>query len=94
MKADANETIDMIVEIERLAALDLINYDIARVDASKRLGIRASVLDQAVTKKRRALGLDTNRDEGQGRAVKIVDPLPWHDLRGKTEEGQQMLPLM
>ena len=25
------------------------------------------------------LELDTNKDEGQGRAVKIVDPLPWHE---------------
>ena len=79
MKADSDHAIDMAVEIERLAALDFINYDITRVDASKRLGIRASVLDQAVAKKRRALGLDTNKDEGQGRAVKIVDPLPWHE---------------
>ena len=56
MKADSDHAIDMAVEIERLAALDFINYDIARVDASKRLGIRASVLDQAVAKKRHALG--------------------------------------
>ena len=82
MKADADSPVDMIVEIERLAALDLINYDIARVDASKRLGIRASVLDQAVAKKRRALGLNTDKDEGQGRAVKIIDPLPWHEPVG------------
>ena len=41
--------------------------------------IRASVLDREVIKKRRALGLDTDKDDGQGRAVKIIDPLPWHE---------------
>ena len=77
MKADANDAVDMIVEVERLAALGLINYEVARVDASKRLGIRASVLDQAVAKKLRELGLESNKgDDGQGRAVKIIDPLP------------------
>ena len=80
MKADANDAVDMIVEVERLAALGLINYEVARVDASKRLGIRASVLDQAVAKKLRELGLESNKgDDGQGRAVKIIDPLPWHE---------------
>ena len=79
MKADANK-IDMVVEIERLAALDPINYEIARTEAAKRLRVRASVLDREVTKKRRALGLDTDKDDdGQGRAVKIIDPLPWHE---------------
>lgn len=77
MKADANK-IDMVVEIERLAALDPINYETARTKAAERLKVRASVLDREVTKKRRKLGLDTDKaDDGQGRAVKIIDPLPW-----------------
>jgi Protein of unknown function (DUF3631) len=80
MKADANETIDMIVEIERLAALDPISYEVVRAEAAKRLGMRAHVLDRAVAKKRRELGLETDEDDdGQGRAVKIVDVLPWHE---------------
>ena len=42
--------------------------------------MRAHVLDRAVAKKRRELGLETDEDDdGQGRAVKIVDVLPWHE---------------
>ena len=79
MKADANK-IDMVGEIERLAALDPINYETARTKAAARLKVRASVLDREVTKKRRKLGLDTDKaDDGQGRVVKIIDPLPWHE---------------
>jgi Protein of unknown function (DUF3631) len=74
------DDIDRLVEIERLAALDPINYDVARVEAAKRLGVRATVLDRVVGKKRRELGLDTDKDDdGQGRAVKIADILPWHE---------------
>ena len=74
------DDIDRVVEIERLAALDPINYDVARVEAAKSLGIRAIVLDRVVGKKRRELGLDTDQDgDGQGRAVKIADVLPWHE---------------
>jgi putative DNA primase/helicase len=82
MKADANRDIDRVVEIERLAELDLIDYDVARVEAAKRLGIRASVLDRIVAAKRRELGLDggnDNDEKGQGHAVKINDVLPWHE---------------
>jgi hypothetical protein len=72
---------DRAVEIERLAALDPINYEVARTEEAKRLGLRTSALDRAVAKKRRALGLDTgDGDSGQGRAVKIVDVLPWPDF--------------
>src|SRR5262245_47420506 len=67
-------------EIERLAALDLVTYEGARAEAAKRLNMRAQVLDRFIDKKRRALGLTTGEnDKGQGRAVKIVDPLPWHE---------------
>ena len=70
--------IDRVAEIERLAALDPINYEAARVEAVARLRVRASVLDREVAKKRRALGLETEKDDdGQGRAVKINDALPW-----------------
>ena len=72
---------DRAVEIERLAALDPVDYDVARANGvAERLSIRARTLDGAVAKKRRALGLDTGRgDDGQGRAVKVVDVLPWPD---------------
>jgi len=72
--------IDRIVEIEQLASLDSIAYETARTAAAERLGFRAHVLDEAVKKKRRELGLDTDDDDpGQGRAVKITDLLPWAD---------------
>ena len=74
------EDIDLVVEIEHLAALDPVDYEVARAEAAKRLGMRAHVLDRTVTKKRRELGLETAEDDdGQGRAVKIVDVLPWHE---------------
>jgi hypothetical protein len=51
---------------------------VLRTEAAKRLGVRASILDRAVAKKRRELGLESDDDDdGQGRAVKIVDVLPW-----------------
>ena len=74
------DDVDRIVEIERLAALDQVDYEVARAEAAKRLGMRASVLDRVVAKKRRELELETGEDDnGQGRAVKIVDVAPWHE---------------
>jgi len=58
---------------------DALAYEAERIKAAKLLGVRLSVIDRAVSKKRRALGLDADDDEGQGRAVKINDPLPWHE---------------
>jgi Protein of unknown function (DUF3631) len=73
-----DDEVDRVVEIERLAALEPISYELARVEAAKRLGLRMSVLDTVVAKKRRELGLDTSdNNDGQGRAVKIVDALLW-----------------
>jgi putative DNA primase/helicase len=73
-------TIDRAVEIERLAALEAIDYEVARKDAADRIGVRASTLDREVAKKRRALGLDKSDDDtGQGRVVKIQDCLAWHE---------------
>jgi hypothetical protein len=67
-------SIDRATEIERLAALESIDYEVVRVDEAKRLGIRSGILDQEVAKKRRALGLEgTDGDPRQGRAVKILD---------------------
>lgn len=78
-KRGVSEPIDRVVEIERLATLDPIDYEAGRIEAAMRLKVRASVLDREVTKKRCALGLETNDTHGQGRAVKIVDVLPWHE---------------
>jgi hypothetical protein len=46
---------DRIIEIERLASLDPIDYEVARKEAADRLGIRASVLDDLRSQKRREL---------------------------------------
>ena len=75
----SDRNIDCVAEIERLAALEPIEYEVARVKAVERLGVRASILDREVAKTRRALGLETDQDDGQGRAVKIVNVLPWHE---------------
>ena len=74
------EPIDRVVEIERLAALEPIDYEAARTDAAKLLGFRVRVLDEVVANKRRALGLDNGEiDDGQGQAVKIPDVPRWHE---------------
>jgi putative DNA primase/helicase len=74
------DDIDRECEIERLAALDPIAYEVTRAESAKRLGMRASILDRAVAKKRRELKLDIDQDDdGQGRAVRINDVLPWPD---------------
>jgi putative DNA primase/helicase len=76
---DNSENVDRATEIERLAALDAIDYEAVRTTAASRLGFRSSVLDSEVKKKRRELGLERAEDDGQGRAVKIEDILPWPD---------------
>ena len=78
--AEAPHDFDRVVEIERLAALDLIDYEAFRIEAAQRLGVRTSILDREVKKKRRALGLQTDADDDeQGRVVKIADVLPWKE---------------
>jgi hypothetical protein len=73
-------SLDRATEIERLAALESISYEVVRVNEAKRLGMRPRILDQEVAKKRRALGLESNdSDPGQGRLVKLLDVLPWPD---------------
>jgi hypothetical protein len=72
--------VDRAVEIERLAALESLDYEIARKAAADRLGMRTAVLDDLRAQKRRELKLDNARaDEGQGRMVQIEDVLPWAD---------------
>ena len=67
--------IDRIVEIERLANLEPIDYEAARGPASERLGVRTSVLDNEVKKKRRELRLDN----ANGRPLALPDVMPWPD---------------
>jgi putative DNA primase/helicase len=74
-----NEPVDRKVEIERLASLNVIDYETARAKAAERLGLRAHVLDKQVIKTRRALGQDEDADDRQGRLVKITDVMPWHE---------------
>ena len=75
-----SDELDRSTEIERLAALEPIDYEVARRDAAKRLNVRAHTLDREVARKRREFGLAADDgDSGQGRAVKIDDVLPWPD---------------
>jgi hypothetical protein len=76
------EAIDRIAEIEQLAALDPVDYEATRGEAAERLNLRVLFLDRQVVRKRRALGLTTDDGNGQGRAIKIADPLPWHESVG------------
>jgi hypothetical protein len=77
---NGDDLVDPVVEVERLAALESIDYEASRTEAAKRLGVRVSVLDREVKKMRGTLGLGGDGDEpGQGRAVKIADVLPYPD---------------
>ena len=69
--------LDRAVEIERLAALDTVDYEVARKGAADRLGIRASILDDLRNQKRRQLKLDgAKTDEGQGRTLALPEVMP------------------
>jgi putative DNA primase/helicase len=75
-----DQPIDRAVEIERLAALDTAQYEIARNEAADKLGYRASVLDKLRDEKRRALRLEgTKSDDGQGRPLTLPEVMPWPD---------------
>jgi hypothetical protein len=87
-RVNPDPDINRVVEIERLAGLDPINYEAVRAEAAKRLGVRAAVLDSQVAKKRRKLGLETDADDdGQGRILKIIDVMPWPE----AVEGDHVL---
>src|SRR5215831_14382366 len=66
------EAVDRIAEIEQLATLDPLEYELTRRHAAEQLNLRASFLDREVAEKRRTLGLTTHDDNGQGRPVKIA----------------------
>lgn len=65
---------DRIADLARLSPFD---YDRARKAAAQDIGCRVDTLDVEVDKQRRSLGLETEQDDGQGRAVKIQDVVPW-----------------
>ena len=73
-------SIDRVTEIERLAALELVDYEVVRVERAKELGLRASVLDTLRDEKRRELRLELPRGgDGQGQPLKPDDIMPWPD---------------
>lgn len=57
--------------IDRLAALNILEYDRTREAEAERLGVRVGALDRAVAAARGALS------DGAGRAFKLEDPEPW-----------------
>jgi putative DNA primase/helicase len=63
-------------EMARLAGLSRFDYERARKQAAKHLGVRAPILDKLVLAKRAELGLE--QDDGkQGRAIALPEPEPW-----------------
>src|SRR5262249_40882647 len=72
-----SDGVDDAAEIERLARLAPLDYERARKDAGKQLGIaRLSLLDALVKAKRAELGLDGG-DDKQGEAIEFAAPEPW-----------------
>ena len=64
-------------ELVRLAKMSALDYDRARKEAGKRLGItRLSTLDLVVKAKRAELGLDAD-DGKSGHAIEFLAPEPW-----------------
>jgi putative DNA primase/helicase len=63
-------------EIARLAGLSRFEYERARRQAAKQLGVRVPALDKLVFSRRAELGL--RQDDGkQGRPVALPEPEPW-----------------
>lgn len=60
-------------EIDRLAALPSVQYEVCRSKEARRLGMRTSVLDQHVRTARK----EDNGDGRQGRALELPEPEPW-----------------
>jgi hypothetical protein len=64
-------------EIERLAKLSPLQYERERVEAAKRLGVRAGILDRLVAAERERLGLAGAGRDKQGRPIELSEPVPW-----------------
>ena len=67
MSSPPEAAIDLVIKIERLAALDPIGYEAVRVKEAERLSFRISVLDKLVAQKRRALVLGSHDRQGRWR---------------------------
>lgn len=78
------DDIDRVAEIERIAALDELDYQANRARLAKRLGIRASALDRLVAACRKKLGLSHGEEsKGQGSIVELREPSSWPEpVRG------------
>ena len=63
-------------ELEKLARMSRLDYERARAEAAKRLGIRSAMLDKLVAAKRIELGLDGD-DNKQGRPFDFAQIDPW-----------------
>jgi len=73
---EATSHADDDAEIERLAALNPIQYDRQRTAAAKRLGIRGDTLDKLVKGARGEPDKDSNAG---GSALEFPDVEPWHE---------------
>jgi hypothetical protein len=72
--------IDRTVEIERVACLDQMDYEVGRKEAAERLGIRTTALDELRKQKRRELGLENSKgDDRQGQPLSLPEVMPWPD---------------
>jgi hypothetical protein len=87
-KGEDDPAPDDEAELEKLAKMPALDYERARKDAGKRLGItRLSTLDLLVKGKRAELGLDGDDDSMQGQAISFPEIEPW----GEPVDGPQLL---
>ena len=68
-----DDAVSDVAAIDRLAALDPIEYDRVRQTEADRLGIRVGTLDRVVNAKRPKVASDA----GSGTPLDIQDPEPW-----------------
>ena len=80
---DRDESEIIQLEINRLARLNLVDYERERAAAAERLEMRASILDRVIEAERKKSG-DGSK---QGRALKLPEPAPWPD----PVDGAQLL---
>lgn len=71
-------------EIQRLASLSVVEYELERTKAAENLGMRASVLDETVKSARPS----TEDKKGQGRPFELLAIEPWPSaVNGAPERG-------
>jgi hypothetical protein len=83
-KPDEGFTPEQAAEIARLAALNLFQYDLERVAAAGRLGIRVGTLDEVVARHRPP----SADDDKQGTALTFAALDPWPE----PVVGEELLP--